>query len=274
MKNQQNHLSFRGAHMSKFKDLITSEIGKEVLLNSLQKGKRFDGRAFDEFRSIHVQKGVIPNAEGSALASVGKTQVLAAIKFDIIAPYADKPNEGTMVAGAELLPLANANFETGPPDENSIELARIVDRGIRSAECIDFKSFFIEEGKALSIYLDLYVLDHSGNFIDTAGIAALAALTNARMPKVEDGKIIRTESVGKLKLSSLPLPITSIKVGNQWLTDANCEEESCQDARITIATTDTHVCAIQKGKGSLSKQEFFDNVEIAFKRGRDIRKVL
>lgn len=260
--------------MSGFKDLIVAEMGRDVLLSTLSKGKRFDGRAFDEFRQVEVQKHVIPNAEGSALVKLGKTQVLAAVKFDMITPYADRPNEGTMVTSAELLPLANASFEPGPPDENSIELARVVDRGIRSAETVDFKSLFVEDGKALGVYIDLYVLDHAGNYMDASGIAALAALLDARMPKVEGGKIIRTESTGPLKVHALPLTVTSVKIGESWLVDPNLEEEAAHETRITIATTDTHVCAVQKGKGSLSKKEFFDNVEIAFKRGRDIRKLL
>ncbi|MBS3067380.1 exosome complex protein Rrp42 [Candidatus Micrarchaeota archaeon] len=257
-----------------FKEIIMSHLRKDVLSNSLKKGERFDQRKFDEFRSIEIQKSVIKNAEGSAFVKLGNTQVLVGVKFDVVTPYSDRPNEGTMVTNAELLPLASSTFEPGPPDENSVELARVVDRGIRSAECIDVKSLFIEEGKVLSVYIDLYVLDHSGNFIDASSIAAIAALTDTKVPKVEDGKIIRKEHKGKLDLKALPVTVTSIRVDDFWLVDPTIEEELAMDSRLTIATTGTHVAAVQKGKGSLTKKEFLDNLDIAFKRGNDIRKLL
>ncbi len=257
-----------------FKDLIMSHLKRDALVSSLKKGVRFDERAFDEFRKIEIQKNVIKNAEGSALVKLGNTQVLVGVKFDIVTPYSDRPDEGTLVTNAELLPLANSSFETGPPHEYSIELARVLDRGIRSAECVDVKSFFVEDGKVLGLYIDIYVLDHAGNYTDASGIAAIAALTDTRMPKVEDGKIIRTESKGKLQLKSLPITVSSIKVDNFWLVDPNIEEELAMDCRVTIATTDKHVAAVQKGKGSLTKKEFLDNLDIAFKRSSDIRKML
>jgi len=36
-------------------------------------------------------------------------------------------------------------FETGPPGEECIELARVVDRAVRSAECIDLDSLYVEK---------------------------------------------------------------------------------------------------------------------------------
>lgn len=257
-----------------FKDIIMSHLRKDVLLNSLKKGERFDQRKFDELRSIEIQKNVIKNAEGSAFVKLGNTQVLVGVKFDMVVPYPDRPDEGTLITNAELLPLANSTFEPGPPDENSIELARVVDRGIRSAECVDPKSLFIEAGKALGLYIDIYVLDHSGNYLDASSIAAIAALTDTKVPKIEDGKIIRTENKGKLSLKVLPVTVTSIKVDNFWLVDPTIEEELAMDSRLTIATTETHIAAVQKGKGSLTKKEFLDNLDIAFKRGNDIRKLL
>lgn len=257
-----------------FKDVITSHLRKDVLLNLLKKGERYDQRKFDEFRPIEIQKGPIKNAEGSAFVKLGNTQVLAAVKFDVVTPYADRPNEGTLVTGAELLPLANSSFEPGPPDENSIELARVVDRGIRSSECIDVKSLFIEQGKVLSLYIDLYVIDYSGNYTDASSIAAIAALTDAKMPKVEDGKIIRKEFTGKLELSSLPVTVTSVKIDSYWLADPTIEEELALDSKLTIATTDKHVCAVQKSIGGLSKREFLDNMELSFRLGNEIRKLL
>jgi exosome complex component RRP42 len=62
---------------------------------------------------------------------------MAGIKMDIGEPYPDEPDSGVMTTAAELIPMASPDFESGPPDEESIELARVVDRGIRESKIID-----------------------------------------------------------------------------------------------------------------------------------------
>jgi exosome complex component RRP42 len=260
--------------MSDTKDMVLSKMRKDVILDTLSKGTRFDGRKPDEFRAIDIQKGVINTSEGSALASIGGTKVLASVKFDVATPFPDRPDQGVMISNAELLCSASPSFESGPPNEHSIEFARVVDRAIRSAEIVDVKSFFIEEGKVLALFLDLYVLDHTGNFIDAGTMAATAALLDAKIPKVEDAKIIRGEYVKPLEPKALPVSATSVKIGNEWLLDPLRDEELAHDSRITIATTEKHICAIQKGRGSMSKDELMSNIEIAFKRGNEIRDIL
>src|SRR4030095_16650359 len=240
----------------------------------LERGVRFDGRKFDEYRPIEVQKGVIKTAEGSAMAKIGDTLVLVATKFDVLKPFSDRPTEGVMITNAEHLPLASPGFEPGPPDEHSIEMARVVDRALRRAECVNFNSFFIETDKVLGLYVDVYVMNHAGNYTDAATLAATAALTDTKLPKIEGAKIVRGEYTGMLNPSKLPLTTTAIKVGNNWLVDPSRDEERVHETALTIGTTEEHVCAMPKGKGSLSRDELMDLIEIAFKRGDDIRKLL
>jgi len=256
------------------KDVVMARMMKDVLINTLSSGKRYDGRALDEFRQIKIQKGVLKTAEGSALAEVGGTKVLAAVKFDVATPFPDRPNEGVLISNAELLCTASPEFESGPPDENSIEFARVVDRAVRSAECVDVKSFFIQEGKALSLFIDLYVLDHTGNYTDAGTMAATAALLDAKVPKVEDAKIIRGEYDRRLDPKALPVSCTFVKVGSQWLLDPVREEELVHESKITIATTAEHVCAIQKSKGAITKDELMELIDISFKKGNEVRDIL
>ncbi|VVC04828.1 Exosome complex component Rrp42 [Candidatus Bilamarchaeum dharawalense] len=256
------------------KDVIMAQIRRDVLNNTLSKGVRFDGRKFDEYRPIEVQRGPIKTAEGSAVAKIGQTMVLVAAKFDIVKPFPDRPTQGVMVSNAELLPTASPTFESGPPDEYSIEVARVVDRALRSAECVDLNSFFVETDKVLGLYLDIYVLNHAGNYTDTATLAATAALLDTKIPKVENGAIIRGEYAKPLNPTKLPLTTTMVKVGNNWLVDPSRDEERVLETTLTIGTTEEHVCAMQKGKGAITKDELVEAMEIAFKRGDDIRKIL
>ncbi|PIZ53690.1 RNA-binding protein, partial [Candidatus Woesearchaeota archaeon CG_4_10_14_0_2_um_filter_33_10] len=122
------------------------------ILNFLEKGIRFDGRKLDEYRQIKVEKGFSENAEGSARVTIGDTIVFAGVKLSVGEPYPDTPNEGTMMINAELMPLSNPDFEPGPPAIQAIELARVVDRGIRESGTIDTKKLCIKkEEKVWSI---------------------------------------------------------------------------------------------------------------------------
>ncbi len=254
---------------------IYNELRKDTVSKLIGQGKRIDERGYHDYREIKIEKEVIPNAEGSALAKIGRTQVLVGAKFDMATPYPDRPGQGIFSTSAELSPLAYEAFEPGPPREDSIELARVVDRGIRSAEIIDFESFFIEEGKVLALFIDIYVLDNDGNMFDAAGLAAMAAIASARFPKVEDGSIIRTEDRGNLPVKEKVVPCTFAKIGEKHVLDPTVDEEKAMDSRITIATTPTDVCAGQKGgMGSMTKKDILDLIDISMEKGNELRKLI
>lgn len=255
------------------KNMILSQLRREVLIDSLNKNKRYDGRMLNEFRPIELQFGPVTTAEGSALVALGNTKVLAAVKVTMATPFPDRPKEGVFISNAELLPTASPMFETGPPGEECIELARVVDRAVRSAECIDLDSLYVEPEKVLAVFLDLYVLDHDGNYTDAATIAGVAALMDTKIPKVEDKKVIYGEYERDLNPKAIPISTTFGKIGNYWLIDPSKEEELCFDTKLTIATTENHVCAIQKAEGKLNRKELMENIEIAFKTGKDIREL-
>ena len=71
---------------------------------------------------------------------LGKSEVLAGVKVETGEPFPDTPNEGVMTVNAELVPIASPNFEPGPPNEDSIELARVVDRGIENQTQLTMKN--------------------------------------------------------------------------------------------------------------------------------------
>jgi len=242
----------------------------------LSKGERADKRGYFDYRPVEVKKGVIDTADGSAWVKLGETQVLASVKFDIAAPFADRPTEGVLSTTAELLPMANPRFEPGPPDERAIELARVVDRAVRSAEVIDLKSMFIEEGKVYAVYIDIYVLDYDGNYIDAASLAAMAALRNAILPPVKDGKLNREEKGAPLKLNGNAFEFTFVKIGNHLLIDPALDEDHSHDARITIgATNNDKVCTIQKtGRGAITRAELEKMIDVSFEKFREFEKLV
>jgi exosome complex component RRP42 len=256
--------------------MIVNEIKEAYVKDLLKSGKRADDRDFLAYREIKIEKGILPNAEGSCLAQIGDTKVLAGVKFDVVEPYKDRPNEGTFQVNAEFLTAAHPEFFPGPPDERSIELARVVDRGIRSADVIDTKKLILPDGKALGVFVDLYILDHCGNLIDTAALAAMGALLDTKIPKYENEKLNRTEFSGKFELSKTVAVCSFEKIDGKFILDASDEEEVASSGRLSLATCDGElVCAAQKsGADALTKEELLQLIGIAQEKGKELRSLL
>ncbi|PIN98338.1 MAG: RNA-binding protein [Candidatus Diapherotrites archaeon CG10_big_fil_rev_8_21_14_0_10_31_34] len=258
------------------KDVLL-ELKSDKILNNLKEGKRADGRKLDEYRKIKIEKDLFHNAEGSAKVFLGNTEVIAGVKFIPGAPYPDSPAEGTISVGTELIPLASPYFESGPPSMDSIELARVVDRGIRESKAVDFKKLCVKEGEVVLIgFVDIYAINYDGNLFDACSIAAISALNQAKIPKIEDGKVVKEEFSGKLKLERKPLLSTFAKIGNALVLDPDLAEETAMQARFSVATTeDNFVSAFQKGiSGSLKKDDIDNAIDIAFKAAKEIRKMI
>ena len=256
--------------------MIVEEVKEAYIKSLLKKGRRADGRGQFDYRPIKVEKNFIANAEGSALAQIGDTKVLAGIKFDVMAPFKDRPEEGVAMVNAEFCTLAHPEFESGPPNEKAIELARVVDRGIRSAEIIDLKKFFLEEEKVLGLFIDLWVLDHSGNLTDTAALAAMAALKCTKVPKYEDKALVREEFTGPLALSRDVVATTFEKIEGKSVVDGTDEEEIASEARLTLATCgDDLLCASQKsGRGAYAEDELLGLIDAAFEKRKELVKAI
>ena len=256
---------------------MTTHTGEHVK-ELVKKGKRFDGRALDQFREIVIETGINECADGSCRVKFGDTELLVGIKMEIGTPYPDTPDQGAMMVGAELLPLSNPKYESGPPGIDSIELARVVDRGIRESKSIDVNQLCIEPGeKCWIVSIDIVPLNADGNLFDAAGIGAIAALKNAVFPKYEDGKLYPREKTDKkLPIQNTPVPVTVNKIAGSLLIDLSESEEDAVDARLTVATLeDGTICAMQKGGDvQLTTDEIAKMIDLAVEKGKELRSKL
>ena len=232
-----------------------SHIDREFIQNLIRKGERIDGRAFNEYRELDIEANVVPaKAEGSALVRLGDTSVVAGVKVLVGEPYPDSPDEGVIMVTVEMSPLASPLFELGPPKEDAIELARIVDRGVRESETVDAKGLCIEEGKKVyTVFADVYPLEYDGNLIDACSIAVNAALLTTRFPEMkwEDKKVVATGNIMKLPIKNIAIEHTVSKIGDKLIIDPSLREEFVQDCRLTMAIDEKeNFTALQKGGGS------------------------
>ncbi|UCF07395.1 MAG: exosome complex protein Rrp42, partial [Thermoplasmata archaeon] len=204
-----------------------------------------DNRDPNQYRPIKVTRGTIDTSEGSARVQIGDTDVLVGIKIGLGEPFPDTPNKGVLTTNAELIPLASPTFESGPPREGSIELARVVDRGIRESGTIDLEKLCLVEGeKVWVVFIDIHVLDYDGNLFDASALGALAALTETTIPasRFEEGEDF------KLPVQHYPVAVTTVKIENTLLVDPGLEEEKVANARLTVTTDENgDIRAMQKG---------------------------
>ncbi len=253
------------------------ETSESYVKKLVEEEMRVDNRKFDEFRPIKIEKNVIKNAEGSARVLMGNTHVLVGVKISVGEPFTDTPNEGILIVNTELVPLASPTFEPGPPNEDAIEISRVIDRGIRESKCIDLESLCIQEGKEVwMINVDIHVLDHDGNLIDAGALASITALLNTKIPKYENGKVVFGEYERDLPVRDIPIAITTVKISDKLLNDPNIEEENALDARITLATNEKgELCAAQKGgEGYFTTEEIEKAVDLSILKGKEIRNIL
>jgi exosome complex component RRP42 len=259
--------------------IISSRVRQKRIAQLVSHGKRLDDRGLTDYREVQIEAGLIERAEGSARVRLGKTEVLTGVKFEMGEPFPDTPNEGVLTVNAELVPLASPTFEPGPPDERSIELARVVDRGIRESKTIATDELVIEPGKKVFVvFIDVYVLNHDGNLIDASCLAALAALLNTKMfnYEVKEGEVKIKPGYKPLPIRNYPISVTMAKISDKLIVDPGLDEEEVMDARLTMTVEkDAKICAVQKGGyGSFSPELVVEASKIAMQKAEEQRKLV
>jgi exosome complex component RRP42 len=265
--------------MSMKKNYVVETIRKAQLVQLLADGKRMDERGLDQLRPLKIETGLIQKANGSARVHLGNTQVIAGVKIATGTPFPDTPDKGLLVVNAEILPLSSPYAEAGPPSEEAIELARVVDRGIRESEMVDLTKLCLIPGKSVvTVFVDCNVMNVDGNLFDATSYAVVAALRTSKMKKyvVRDDKVEASENWVPVPVERTPVSVTLARIGERLVVDPNTEEEAAMDMRITITTDDDgNICASQKGEAStISPAQVLQAADTSIRVGKDIRSVI
>jgi exosome complex component RRP42 len=247
------------------------------MMEAISRSKRIDGRDLNERRALEIEVGVIGKADGSSRVRLGNSEVVAGVKVETGEPFEGLENKGALILSAEVLPTASPYVEPGPPDEETIELARVVDRGVRESEMVALDKLALIPGKVVyTIFVDCSIVNYDGNLFDASSYAVVSALMSSKLPIFEVQEGVAVVNTGKKMdppLTTIPISITAVKIGNSLILDPIAEEEACMDARITITTnSEGRFAAIQKGSaGSFTIDEIKRAVEIARIKGEEVR---
>ncbi len=255
-------------------------VNREYVEQLVENGERLDGRDFDEFRDIELEAGHIrETADGSAYVQLGDTKLIVGISTDIGDPYSDSPNSGTLITKAELGPMASEDWESGPPTIEAVELARVVDRGLRESGIIDLEDLgIVEEEKCWLLFVDIHVLDFDGNLIDASFLGAVTALLNGTLPAydVEEDELDRDEDGEEIPAEGIPVTLTGRKIGDQVMVDTTGEEEDVETSRLTVTLDDDdNLVSLQKGEDDpMSTADVMEVVSMTEEKSEELRELV
>ncbi|KAA3468045.1 exosome complex component RRP43-like [Gossypium australe] len=254
-----------------FRRLFPLRFYEKHLLESIRPDARPLGRA----RETTIALGAVASANGSALAKIGSTTMLAAIKMEVMTPSLETPDEGCI----GLLPLA-ACFPL------SLSL-------LKTSGMINLKELSLVSGKAAWMaYLDIYCLDADGALFDTALLSAVAAFSHLEIPVVslnDDGKIVLSEEQGlsdrepvnkekrKINLSSVPFSLTCVLHKKYILADPTAEEESIMDTIVTVVLdSSSQLVSLHKPGGTVLAytSAIQDCIALTRQRVKELQKIL
>ncbi len=251
---------------------VIATLKKDYIYNLMIKGKRQDGRGFKDFRDIKLETNVISKAEGSAKVTLGDTQVLVGVKLQTGTPFPDSQDEGVIITNLELNPIASPEFEPGPPREEAIEMARVVDRGIRESGAIDIKKLCITVGESVWIvFIDVHVLNDDGNVIDASCLAAIAALMTTTVPNEQQGIGANVP----LAMKEIPVGVTLAKIGSKLMVDPSLDEEAVCETKLTVvSSSDGSIAGMQKmGSASFTEAEVLEAIDMAREKAAELREL-
>ncbi|KAG7486621.1 hypothetical protein JOB18_035038 [Solea senegalensis] len=244
------------------KETPLSNCERDFLLKAIEEKKRLDGRQTYDYRKIKIKFGT---DYGCCFVDLGLTRVMAQVSGELVAPKESRPNEGIMFFNIELSPMAAPTFEQGRQSELSVKLNRQLERCLRNSKCIDTESLCVVSGeKVWQIRVDVHMLNHDGNLMDAASIAAITALCHFRRPDVsiqgDEVTVYSPEERDPIPLSIYHMPISVsfsfFQQGTYLLVDPCEREERVMDGLLMIAMNKhREICSIQSSGGIMLLKE-------------------
>ncbi|XP_050975065.1 exosome complex component RRP45 [Labeo rohita] len=238
------------------RDTPLSNCERRFLLKAIEEKKRLDGRQTYDYRNIKISFGT---DYGCCIVELGKTRVLCQVSCELVPPKDSRPTEGIMFFNLELSPMASPAFEPNRQSELLVTLNRQLERCLRNSKCIDTESLCVVSGeKVWQIRVDVHVLNHDGNLMDAASIAAISALSHFRRPDVaiqgRDVTVFSPEERDPIPLSIYHMPIcvsfAFFLQGSYLLVDPCEREERVKDGLLVIAMNKhREICSIQSSGG-------------------------
>jgi len=191
---------------------------------------RPDGRRNDELRTIEIAPNYLTTAEGSALITVGHTQVLCAASVEqTVPPFLRNTGKGWVTAEYSMLPRATATrspreVTKGRPGGRTHEIQRLIGRSLRAV--VDTTAL----GER-SIILDCDVLQADGGTRVASITGAYVALALAVK------KMLTFKMIPKSPLTGAVAAVSVGILKGEAILDLCYEEDSKADVDANVVMT-------------------------------------
>jgi len=142
-----------------------------------KKGIRLDGRKADELRSLKLQVGVIPNADGSAYIEHGKNKILAGAygPREMHPKHLAQADRMVLRCRYHMAPFSVQERKSPAPSRREIELSKVIKESLEPA-------LFLELYPRTGVDVYVEVLQADGGTRCAAITAAALAIADAGVP--------------------------------------------------------------------------------------------
>jgi ribonuclease PH len=188
------------------------------------------GRSGDQARPLQIAPDFVPPATGSALISVGLTQVICTASVENGVPrWLSGKGRGWLTAEYGMLPASTGQRKPRDstrlhPDGRSVEIQRLIGRALRAV--VDFEAL----GER-TVHLDCDVLVADGGTRCAAISGAYVAFARAMGVLLEDGQLERSPVAGSVAAISCGI------VGGEPLLDLDYSEDSVAEVDANVVMT-------------------------------------
>ncbi|HYG75109.1 MAG TPA: ribonuclease PH [Planctomycetota bacterium] len=186
----------------------------------------------DELRTVTIQSGFMPYAEGSALVSCGNTKVICSASVEeTVPPFLVGKGQGWLTAEYGMLPRSTLTRKPrdaakGKQDGRTVEIQRLIGRALRPT--VNLKKL----GER-TILIDCDVLQADGGTRTASITGAMVAVAQAIAKLKERGKIEKTDALGSF--------VAAVSVGickGVPTLDLCYEEDVAADVDCNVAMTE------------------------------------
>jgi ribonuclease PH len=185
---------------------------------------RPSGRAYDQLRTIHIERHYTKHAEGSVLIAFGDTRVLCTASIEErVPPWLRGKAEGWVTAEYGMLPRATASrtqreAARGGQCGRTMEIQRLIGRSLRA--CVDRQAL----GERI-ITLDCDVLQADGGTRTAAITGAYVALVDAVTQLMRREPLKRHPILGTVAAVSVGIYRGVPVLDLDYAEDAHCDTD-------------------------------------------------
>ncbi len=214
-----------------------------------KKGLRLDGRKPGELRSIEIEVGVLPNADGSAYIRQGKNKILAAVygPRELHPKHLALPDRTVLRCRYHMAPFSVQERKSPAPSRRDIELSKVIREALEP-------SVFLEYYPRTGIDIYIEVLEADGGTRCASITAASLALADAGIP-----------------MQDLVVACAAGKVDDTIVLDLMDTEDKVGEADVPVALMpNLNAITLLQMDGILSLEEFEKAVNLALEGCRKI----